>query len=233
MIDPISLTMTGVAVASLVALHAQKAVVPRFAEFEQPPDVLLYRGTTDLTLPDVEVAFAKLVECGHEFGRYALTDSVSPVAGAIVIGPPDAALREHVIASAHIWATSTPTEDDPLPSVQPSVDEELWSDVDTVVQSMRGDFIEASYISWDPMAVYGKDKKRILVHEAAHAIGYGHTETALFGRGKKGNARLGIVGRKSGHVQNPLYSHGGWNMRGLAVGDLDPWRKAPRPKRKH
>ena len=240
--DPLSLVGLGMSVlvtASLIALHAGKAIVPRVGVFATGrPDVYLVRGML-VTRQHVEAAIAALKDTQYQYGRVIETDSTARVPGAIVVGPASQEqIEKNRIASAQ-WSVSF-DEIDPDELDAP----DLVTEARDVLGNVIDGLITESYIGIDPVMLEGRDPVRIIAHELVHANGGLHTETAPFGRKRekltreerearkaagekhpKGEltdeARFGVVGRKTGELMNPVYEKGGFGLTGMGPQDLN------------
>jgi len=241
---------TGLVVASLLALHLGKVVVPRVGEWEAPPRILVDEFGP-VTVEQVRKAIVKLEAIGHVFGPVSTTRSSAMVPGAIVVGLQDAKLMAANRIASATWATAFEFGefDEDLGEAP-----ELKTDARDVLGpvDVLGRILHA-YIGIDPVQLEGRDPVQVLAHELAHALGFLHTETAVLGRkrekpseeeveaaveagepkpkAKKGKARLGLVGRKTGHLMNPVYEKGGWNTAGMEIEALDSERQKVRRRR--
>lgn len=218
--------------ASIAALHAGRVVTPRVAAWTSPPPIMISAEFTDL-LPHVQNAVRELGELGHEFGLVVVspTSVTAPIPGKIVVGAPIAGNKFAIgtLASASVSAEFRGFE---KPAEFGEIDKhaldqpELVTDASDVIDADDNGVIRMAYIAVDRLALENRDPKRVLKHELLHAIGYLHVQTALFGLHKhgehEGEPRLGVVGRKTGHLMHPLYSKGGDDTEGLNVYDLLP-----------
>lgn len=251
--DPIFLAglgFTALTAATLVALHAGKVVVPRVGEWEHPPTVFVLRdGVWDLA--DVAEAMKNLTQVGHSFGPL-LTGDVPP-AGAIVLGLFNEAQREANRIASTRWEEQFDLGEISEAALEPVPLESDPRDVLGPIDELGR--ITSAYIGGDRLTLENRDVVRILMHELCHALGYLHVETAVFGlkreklsreeklarkaagekhpKGEKTDeARLGLIGRKTGHLMNPIYEKGGYDTRGLEPGALDEAREVVKKHRR-
>lgn len=209
--DPLTiggLIFTGATVASLFGLHLAKVAVPRVAEWEVPPDVYVSTASK-VPINVVRKAVEFWTERGYEFGVVRSTPRTSgPIDGAIFVGPPDDLWYEGMAGRAN-WLTEYPLGEDEL-----EIPEDDYLSLPHQIIGETDGIMKHAVITLDHLAP-SWDHEMILIHELGHALGYLHCETALFGRRKKdskngkrkrGAARLRVVGRKTGHVMNPLLS---------------------------
>lgn len=198
--------------ATIAALHAGKVVSPRIAEWDIAPVVWLHPDLEkDLAGPLVE-ACVRITDVGHELSPASGQVHPQPTnpMGCILILPRPLD-RVKALALAHVSAEFE--EDQPSSMPEPSED-------DHEVDAPEG-IIRSAIIYVDPVEMYGKDKARILAHELMHTLGYLHC-TARLGRKHAEHHHVVLQIPKRGHLMNPFYDEGGWNMAGLeadAVGD--------------
>lgn len=200
--DPLTLSglaFTGLTVASLIGLHAGKVVVPRLGRWEQPPRVII-TSRSPVSRAEVDAAVVVLEQLGAQVAGVESGDPLSEsVNGAIVIR-----WRAHHVAPEHAGVTRLQIEDGRI----------IWA----VIYLPRLD------VRPDPTAPGGfleysnEERAVLLAHELGHALGWDHTHTAMLGHGKHGRPRLGLVGRKTGHLMNPILQRMGWNTRGMEEG---------------
>lgn len=246
----VGLGFTALTAATLVALHAGKVVVPRVGDWKSPPKILVYR-LGPWKISEVRQAVANLELIGHKFAGVFETDSVEIVPGAIVIGPMNSRhAASNRIASAQ-WeqqfdfdefgsSEESPLESDPRDILGPI--DELG-------------IIQHAYIGGDALMLQGRDPVQVIQHELSHALGFLHVETAVFGvkreklskeerkarkaagekhpKGEKTDeARFGLVGRKTGHLMNPIYENGGYDTKGMEANALEEERAFVKKHRK-
>lgn len=216
----IGLGFTALVGGSLLGLHLGKVKVPRAGTWLKPPDVLVYRELRGVHIDQVREAVLRLEGMGFEFGDVLETMNTGRKAGAIVIGPPEANWRPEDIGRAD-WIVERPWEDDLAPQMD---EEDIVTRAQDIIDLSDGGEITSAKVRIDTSNLFGRDVVRILAHELAHAMGCLHCETAQLGRRKKrskrgrfgvGRPRLGLVGRKSGHLMHPSYERGGWNTKGM------------------
>jgi hypothetical protein len=251
--DPLLLAglgFTALTAATLVALHAGKVVVPRVGSWPAPKPVYVSRQGP-WKIEHVREAVANMEKLGYEYTGVFETDSVDSIPGAIVFGPMNAnSIAANRIASAE-WEMqfdfsefdsldSPPLESDPRDVLGPI--DEMGS-------------ITSAYVGGDQLMLEGRDPIRVAQHELSHAEGLLHVETAVFGvkreklsreerkarkaagekrpKGEKTDeARFGLVGRKTGHLMNPLYEKGGYNTTGMEANALEEERAFVKKHRK-
>jgi hypothetical protein len=180
--------------AAIAALHAGRVVVPRVAEWEEPPDVWLHPDLHPLFGP-LGQAVAAWEALGHELG----TTRLGGVGGHIRIEPMPLG-RTRALALA---AVSADFEDDPeaSPHEAPEVDAP-----DGVIRRA------VVYVEPDADA-------RTLAHELGHCLGYLHC-TARLGRRHAANRDVVVQVPKSGHLMHPRWEEGGWGTTGLEAATL-------------
>jgi len=191
--------------AAIAALHAGRVVVPRVAEWEEPPDVWLDPSLGDLYLPLVR-AVEQWERLGHELG--ALTHSGSPATGIRILPRPIDRVR--VRALAHV---SADFEDDPGAEA-PEDDHE----VDAPDGVIRSAVIYVDPLDCDALT---------LAHELGHALGYLHCTARL----RRADASRGVQVPKSGHLMHPRYEESGWGTAGLDADVLGNPRDRRRARR--
>ncbi len=200
--DPVSLlggALTVVTVGSLFGLALGKVVVPRVGRWKRPPLVLVH-PSAPVELEDVHAAVQWWRDLGFEFGNVKITNAERYINGAILIKAGELGGDD---AARATWDVETA-----------GLDEDWHSTADEILGRVVRGQIWHAVIEVEPPP-FGRDMRLLLVHELGHALGFQHCETAVLGRGKRGNPRLGLVGRKRGHVMHPLLSESGWNAKGL------------------
>lgn len=190
--------------ASIAALRAGRAVVPRVARFEGVPmptivlhpDLRVYRGEL---LHAIEWWEARGHDCAVVTG-----ERPEGARGDVrIIPPPPGWVRTGHLATAQVDAE---LEDDPDVDDAHEVDA-----VDGVIRS--------STIVLDPerLSRPGIDVARVIAHELGHAaFGYLHV-TARLGRKHAHERAVRLIIPKAGHLMHPRYSEGGWGDEGLVV----------------
>lgn len=198
--DPLTLLglgFTAATVASIVGLNLGRVTVPRSGRWVVPPRVIVTPGAS-VSLAEVEASVETLRGLGQPVERVIVGDPPSSeVDGAIVIRR-----RDRHVRPEHAGETRTRVDADgrirSAVVLIPALD--VRDD-----PTAQGGFVE-----------YTAEERRVLLaHELAHACGWGHTHTALLGRNKKGKPRMGIVGRKTGHLMNPDVDAMGWSTKGM------------------
>jgi hypothetical protein len=188
--------------ASIAALRAGRAVVPRVARFgPEAPRIVLHRDL--LALEDALYdAIAWWAARGHGVTGPWLTDGDTAGPGTVMlIPPPPGWVRTGHLATAQVDAE---LEDDPDVDDAHEVDA-----VDGVIRS--------STIVLDPerLSRPGIDVARVIAHELGHAaFGYLHV-TARLGRKHAHERAVRLIVPKAGHLMHPRYSEGGWGDEGL------------------
>lgn len=194
--------------AAIAALHAGRVVVPRVAEWEEPPDVWLHPDLGDLYSPLVR-AVSAWEALGHEFG--AVTYGGPDAGGRIQIAPRPLD-RMRYLALAHVSAEFEDDED--LTPTPPEDDHE--------VDAPDG-LIRSAIIYVDPLDC----DARVLAHELGHALGYLHCTARL----RRADASKGVQIPKAGHLMHPRVDEGGWTTTGLEADALGDPRARRRERR--
>lgn len=196
------LGVTALTAASIAALRAGRAVVPRVARFEGVPTILL---DPDLAMYREQVAHAVdwWADRGHGSPVVIGGRSWSGDGAVRIIPPPPGWSRTGHLATAQVDAE---IEDDP--------DVDDAHEVDAVAGVIR-----SATIVLDPerLSRPGVDVARVLAHELGHAaFGYLHV-TARLGRKHAHERDVKLIIPKAGHLMHPHYSAGGWGDEGLVV----------------
>lgn len=181
--------------AGIAALHAGRVVVPREAEWEEPPGVWLHPDLGDLYGPLVK-AVAEWEALGHDLGALVYGGGTAGI-GILVL--PRTLDRVRTLALAHV---SADFDDDPGDA--PVEDDHEVDAPDGVIRS--------AVIYVDPLDC----DSRVLAHELGHALGYLHCTARL----RRADASRGIQVPKAGHLMHPRYDEGGWTTTGLEADAL-------------
>lgn len=189
--------------ATIAALRAGKAVVPRVARFEGLPVVALH--------PDLDVYRDSLVHAldwwhdrGHDCGYLRGPRSEGTPGIVQIIPPPPGWSRTGHIETAQIDAEFEEDEED--------IDDAHEVDV------VDGRIV-SSRIILDParLADASVDVARVIAHGLGHAaFGYLHV-TARLGRKHAHERAVRLIIPKAGHLMHPRYGEGGWGDEGLVV----------------
>jgi len=189
--------------ASIAALRAGRAVVPRVAQFGGRPMVILH-GDLVQYHDALDHALGWWDARGHRADVGVARYVPAGAAGVVrIIPPPPGWVRTGHLATAQIDAE---IEDDP------DVDDAHEVDVvDGVIRS--------STIVLDPerLSRPGIDVARVIAHELGHAA-FGYLPcTARLGRKHAHERDVRLIIPKAGHMMHPRYSEGGWGDEGLVV----------------
>jgi len=188
--------------ASIAALRAGRAVVPRVARFEGLPTIAFHPAFRPFD-SRLDHATEWWAERGHDCGIVSGERPEGTPGVVRIIPPPPGWVRTNHIGTAQIDAE---IEDDPDVDDAHEVDA-----VDGVIRS--------STIVLDPerLSRPGIDVARVIAHELGHAaFGYLHC-TARLGRKHAHERDVRLIIPKAGHMMHPRYSEGGWGDEGLVV----------------
>jgi hypothetical protein len=195
--------VSALTLASIAALRAGKAVVPRVAAYDPPPVAVLHPAIAHLR-DRAEYALGWWEERKHNCGL-VLGERPAGTPGIVqIIPPPPGWSRTGHIETAQIDAEFEEDEED--------IDDA--HEVDVVAGR-----IVSSRIILDParLADASVDVARVIAHGLGHAaFGYLHV-TARLGRKHAHERAVRLVIPKAGHLMHPRYSEGGWGDEGLVT----------------
>lgn len=194
--------------ASIAALNAGRAIVPRVSQPRRPPKVVIDTLTMD-GIPYMEASVRQAVR--------RLEDSTDlRWAGVVLAQRPDGAADDDEIVLEVGPTRSTSW----VASISIGEEIELNDEIDTPDPhddithrtNEHGDIV-ACRARFDPMLCEGRDLVRIVAHELVHGQGFEHVTARLGRKGAHRHVKWKIP--KSGHLMHPTYSDGGWGLEGM------------------
>lgn len=210
---PLILAAAGVATsiamgATIIALNAGRAIVPRVSSPRRLPMVVIDTLTLD-GLPHLEASARLAVR--------RLEDSTDLRWRGIVLAPrPNGAEDDEMVLE--VGPTRSTSW---VASISIGEEIELNDEIETPdphddIQHRTNEHgeIVGCVARFDPMLCEGRDLDRIIAHELVHGQGFEHV-TARLGRKNAENRHVRWKIPKTGHLMHPDYSEGGWGMEGL------------------
>lgn len=197
--------------ASIAALHRGKVVVPRVADWgDEPPGVFVDPTLGVQAVQEWTSAQQLWIAAGHAMAP-ATAGVLPPGArGIYVCPPPPGWLAGKTLSRASMAADFDGVWDD----AGESLGETAPEDEHTVEE--RGGRIHRAEVIWDGLRLYEFDRRRVAAHELGHALGYLHC-TARLGRKSAHKRAPRVYIHKAGHLMNPRYEEGGYDMTGCAA----------------